>query len=40
MFQYAKELANPEGPDQNRILEIGHEHGIEFPDLEGLGQPR
>src|SRR5215207_9113826 len=33
MFQYAKELANPEGPDQNRILEIGREHGVEFPDL-------
>jgi mannose-6-phosphate isomerase-like protein (cupin superfamily) len=37
--QYAKELAKPEGPDQNRILEIVQEHGIEFPD-EGVGQPR
>ena len=30
MTEYAKELANPEGPDQNRMLEIGREHGIEF----------
>ena len=38
MFRYAKELANPEGPDQNRILEIGYEHGIEFPGLAGFRQ--
>jgi mannose-6-phosphate isomerase-like protein (cupin superfamily) len=37
MTQYAKELANPQGPDQNRMLEIGREHGIEFEGLEGFG---
>ena len=30
MTRYAKELANPDGPDQNRIFEIAREHGIEF----------
>jgi hypothetical protein len=35
MTQYAEELAKPEGPDQNRMLEIGREHGIEFEGLVG-----
>lgn len=29
MASFADELANPDGPDQNRITEITKEHGIE-----------
>jgi len=32
MSDYAHELANPDGPDQNRIVEITREHGIEHID--------
>jgi hypothetical protein len=29
MTQYANELANPDGADPNRMVEITREHGIE-----------
>jgi len=41
MTQYAKELAKPDDPDQNRMSEIAREHRIEFIDgLESFRQPR